>query len=294
MKGWYMVAFARNVAEDLTAANIGPHRLILVREAGRLRAFNATCPHRGANLARGGRLHEGSIVCPFHGYRIQLGDIGPGLCVSEHPVLDIGGMIFVRLSSGNDNGWVRYLECLENENLIINGFEMSVRAPMETVTENAFDRRHFRAVHGVETTDFVVETTEYGGLIVESVFYLPTSETRAEKASVILVPYRALVVSPGLVAVELGGPAPYTVITGATDMPTGGCDIRLSLALPKTAPKTGWQAGYYDSLLQHSRRGLEEDRTIWENLSPLIQPHWMPDDHASRKFFNFCEQHRDG
>ena len=289
MKGWYLLAFEHNVDRDLTPACVGDRRLVLVRQDGRLRVFDATCPHRGAHLAYGGRLCDDVIVCPFHGYSIRMGDDdGRQFSVREYTVSTIGGMVFVRLSEEHDNGWIDHLEDLERTHFIVNGFEMPVRAPMETVIENAFDQRHFHSVHGIRTDAFMVRTSEHGALIVESTFYVPTRRGSVEPA-----PYRAFVVSPGLVAVELRGPSPYTVITGATETPAGGCVIRLSLAFPKAGSTTPPPAAACERLLEHSRRGLEEDRVVWENLSTSIQPRWMPEDRPSQQFLEFCQKHRE-
>jgi 3-ketosteroid 9alpha-monooxygenase subunit A len=99
MKGWFMVAFLRDLAGDVTPVEIGRHRLMIVRRNGTLRAFNATCPHRGALLACGGRLvGDDYIQCPFHGYPVQLGgESATTLRVAEHAVLSLGGMVFIRI-----------------------------------------------------------------------------------------------------------------------------------------------------------------------------------------------------
>jgi nitrite reductase/ring-hydroxylating ferredoxin subunit len=294
IKGWYLIAFERDVVGELTPTYIGHQRLVLVREKGRLRAFDATCPHRGAHLAYGGRLCEGVIICPFHGHRILLGnDRSERFSVSEYLVSSAGGMVFVRLSPEHDNGWTRYLEQLDRDQFIVNGFEMSVHAPMETVIDNAFDRRHFGAVHGVRTDDFSVYRSEEGALIVESNMYVPAGEMAEGQRALVPAPYRAFVPSPGLAAVELRGVAPYTVITGASNSPTGGCTIRLSLAFPKAAWTTPPPAAVCEPLLHHSRRGLDADRLIWENLSTSISPRWTPEDRPSVEFLEFCRLHRD-
>jgi 3-ketosteroid 9alpha-monooxygenase subunit A len=152
MKGWFQVAFERDVVDDLTPVCIDSRRLVLVRRGGRIRAFDADCPHRGAHLGYGGRLCENAIICPFHGYRIGLGQHDrERLWISEYAVSSIAGMVFVCLSRECDNGWIHYLQDLDQEHFIINGFEIYVRTPMETVIENAFDHRHFTAVHRVRT-----------------------------------------------------------------------------------------------------------------------------------------------
>jgi len=129
-------------------------------------------------------------------------------------------------------------------------------------------------------------------LIVESNMYVPTGGVAEGQRALVPAPYRAFVPSPGLAAVELRGVAQYIVITGATNSPTGGCTIRLSLAFPKVAWITPPPAAVCEPLLQHSRRGLDADRIIWENLSKSISPRWMPEDRPSMEFFEFCKLHR--
>jgi hypothetical protein len=203
-------------------------------------------------------------------------------------------MVFVRLSQSHENGWGRQTERLLDAYHVINGFTMTVRAAMETVIENAFDRLHFRTVHGVRTDAFVVKAGELGELTVESVFHLPTPSSMGQVgAASVSAAYRAVVISPGLALVELRGASPYAVITGATALPEGGCAIRLSLALPRSRFVGEPPPSAYEGLLEHSRKGLEEDRAIWERLSPSAPPTWTIDDHASLEFLRFCEGFRD-
>ncbi len=292
-KGWYQVAFERDLVTDVIPACVGTRRLILVRKTAGVRAFDADCPHRGAHLGLGGRVVDGAIYCPFHNYRISLGCQGQGeFAVGEYPLLSAGGMVFVRLSEGHDNGWSNYVQDLVKTHHMISGFEMAIRARAETVIENAFDRRHFQAVHAVQTGAFEVREGAAGELIVESLFFIRS--VSGGKSEVTPAPYKAVVISPGVAMVQLQGAVPYTVVTGATDTADGGCTIRLTLALPRSHFPEGPPPTYYEPLLGHSRRGLEEDKAVWENLSPSIMPSWTAEDHASLSFFRFCETFTDG
>lgn len=291
-RGWYQVAFTHAVPTGLSPAHLGGRCLMLVRDGERVRAFDAACPHRGANLALSGRLDGEAVVCGFHGYSVHLGaNDGYRLGTREHACTNVGGMVFVRLSADADHGWLAHLEALVRECDIVSGFEMRVQAPAATVIENAFDRRHFAAVHGVASTPFDVGATPAGGLRVTSTFEIPVAGGARRS---VLVPYQALVFGPGLASVRLGGALPYVVVTGATPAPKGGCVIRLSLALPRQPGRDGADPAIVEPLLAHSRRGLEEDRAIWENLCPGAEPGWLPDDQASLAFLDFCRAHDDG
>jgi len=49
--------------------SVGDDELIAtVGEGGRLRVFDAFCPHQGAHLGHGGRLERDCLRCPFHGF----------------------------------------------------------------------------------------------------------------------------------------------------------------------------------------------------------------------------------
>jgi hypothetical protein len=294
MYGWYLVAFERDVRDELTPASIGSRNFVLVRRAARICAFDATCPHRGANLACGGALRGSSIICPFHGYAVGLGDQSANrFFVRECSTMCVGGMIFVRTSDSRDNGWAEFIAEIERTHFIVNGFEMPVDAPPEMVIDNAFDQRHFESVHGVRASRFLFSTSQQGALVVNGMVDVPFRDPCTRQFTVLPVPYLARIFSPGLAAVELQGPNPYTVITGATPRAKGGCTIRLNLAFPKTVWKDAPGREISMPLLDYSRRGLEADRTIWENISPSMVPQWLPEDNASLQFLEFCKAHQD-
>lgn len=287
--GWYQVAFEQDNGQDLTPVAVGATRLMLVRAAGGLRAFSADCPHRGAHLALGGKLCEGHVVCPFHGYEIGLGkESKQGFQVREYPTLMMGGMVFVRLSLTHENGLTTLLKELSANHNFVPGFEMNVRTSMEVVIENGFDQRHFVAVHGIGTDQFLVHKGQAGDLIVRSNF----RTGGRDQGRLPMVPYIANTISPGLIIVQLKGNNPYTIITGATNRPDGGCVIRLTLVLLKSLYGTPPHEEFCRSLLTHSRRGLEEDRRMWENLS-LTSPQLLTSQDAPvLEFQKFCEGFR--
>lgn len=52
---------------------------LLIRQSGRIRIFNARCPHAGQSLLRG-TIASGAIRCPGHGLRFDLSD---GHCLEQ-------------------------------------------------------------------------------------------------------------------------------------------------------------------------------------------------------------------
>src|SRR5690349_11408070 len=148
--GWHLLAFTRDLEDDITSASIGAHRLMLVRRGEDIAAFDAVCPHRGADLAYGGRLEDGVVVCPFHGHRIRLEDGGtPGYCVRPYRTLEMGGSVFVLPTEDHERGFTDFLERFTATHYFVPGFRLQAPVPPQYVIENVFDVDHFTTVHGV-------------------------------------------------------------------------------------------------------------------------------------------------
>ncbi len=79
MGDWVRVAERCALAEGkMIAVEAGGRRLVIALEGGRLRAFNALCPHASASLAEGD-LRPGRVICWLHSYRF---DLASGVCLS--------------------------------------------------------------------------------------------------------------------------------------------------------------------------------------------------------------------
>lgn len=292
-KGWYQVAFLRDLSPGLNEARIGNRPIALIVEEDEVRAFDAVCPHRGANLCRGGLLRGDAIRCPFHGLSIALrsGGGADDLTAAAWPCLSIGGLVFVRAPGGEDRGLPDRLAMLDATAWFVPGFAIELGAPAELVIENAFDALHFDVVHGIGNRPRLTPAIDGdGALSVTGDFVLPSSpwQQTPDGATEISVPYRATAYSPTLVLSEMGGDRPYAMLTAT--VPTGPrrCVIRLSLVLPASEPGTPPDAAACRYLLDGARRGLAEDRPIWEGLAdaPPFRP--VPGDAGVEAFRTFC------
>ncbi|NBB82138.1 MAG: Rieske 2Fe-2S domain-containing protein [Alphaproteobacteria bacterium] len=288
-RGWYQLAFAREVPDGVSPWRVGPRRLILVREGECIRAFDGDCPHRGADLGQGGRLDGDAVICPFHRYRIGLGQRG-GLCVAEHPVAVIGGMVLVLLGGQPAGDLVETLAALVARSVFAEALTIRVAAPMTLVIENAFDFRHFFGVHNVEMTDGAAFERPEGGLGARATLMAPYQRTPEGTwvAGPTPTPYDCIAFSPGLTLVQLGGLDPYGVITGACDRGDGTCEVRLTFALPRDSWGDAPAPERLKPLIDYSRTGLEADRTVWESIRPDTVPHWVGEDAAVRTWHAFC------
>ena len=284
-RGWYCLAFAEEVPEGLSRHDLGDIRLMILRDGERMTAYPADCPHRGAHLACGGRLEGGSVVCPYHGYRIRLDGEGM-LSLAPLQTLVTGGAVYVLLGDGPDNGWPATLARIGEAFDISPGITMHLSAPMQEVVENGFDQMHFSSVHGLSVSPFEVRDTASGALEVASSFQSPGRGGGAQAAD-----YRATLVSPGLIAVELGGDAPYGVITGAVPNGHHRSTARLSFILPRGLEPAA-RDRQSDALRLYSHRGLSDDDAVWKHVNRDRPPNWTAHDAPIRRFYAFCEKFR--
>lgn len=295
--GWYQVAFERELEGSVAAAAIGERRLLLVKEGDGWRAFDARCPHRGADLARGGQLLGGAIVCPFHGRRIGLDCAGDdGYSLRGHRTLAVGGLLFVLLGPDHENGFAELMAGLDRSHFFVPGFTIPARTASENVMENAFDRRHFRYVHGLDLTpEMALLPSRAGEMAVQGRFTTsrpnPWQVEQAGKAAPIEFGFLARVYSPALCVTELEGPGlRYIVVTAAT--PTAeGCVIRVSLAVPAGPDGAPPAEPRVRALLRDSRTSIEQDMAIWEHLPQTrADQRFTPDDDMIREYYRFCER----
>jgi 3-ketosteroid 9alpha-monooxygenase subunit A len=301
--GWYQVAFTRELKGDVSPAQIGSLPLVMVKTSAGLRAFDATCPHRGAHLGYGGELAGNTLVCPFHGHRVHLGLGARGrFAVREYPTLEIGGLAFVLLSAHHENGLTEYLRRIERSYSFTPGFLLSATVPPDYVIENAFDAAHFQAVHGITRRPALrFGESKHGELRVESVFRTnrpslwrqaaldnPTNPSRAPGVPLRFV---ARAFSPTLVATELADCTDsHVVITAATPTQGGTTQIRVSAAIGPGERTADEQLEIARRLLRDSQTAFAQDLAVWNHLIPGAAQRYAPGDTAVLRYRAFCER----
>ncbi len=296
--GWYQVAFESDLTEPLTPLYIGTRALVVAKTPQGLRTFDAACPHRGAHLAYGGRLdRNNTVVCPFHGFRIGLGRCGitsdRGFFVREYATLNLGGLVFVRLSDSHDNGFTALLRQMQATHQFVPGFTMTLKTSPEMVIENGYDAQHFKTVHGVyNQPELGLKPSEAGELRAEGFFEYPRWDEQARGTTELQrVAFIAQAISPGLIISTLQSPeSPYTVITGASPTPTHDeCRIWVSVALPVVHEGDRADSCLSDMLIARSLEGIQKDQIIWEHLVPGAPSRLTPRDGAIVQFQQFCQ-----
>ncbi|CAN5392466.1 hypothetical protein BH10PSE14_BH10PSE14_20810 [soil metagenome] len=291
-RGWYQAAFLRDLSPALNEVRIGDQPLALIVDGENVRAFDAVCPHRGANLCRGGQWLGDAVRCPFHGLRIALGDGAAGdFVATEWPCLAVGGLVFVRHPDSEDHGLTERLSHLDATAWFVPGFTIDMAAPAELVIENAFDALHFDVVHGIGNRPRLVRSDDgSGALVVVGEFVVPASpwQQAVEHIQAFAIPYCASAYSPTVVISDMGGERPYTVLTAT--VPTGSrqCTIRLSLVLPGPPDGSAPDPAACRYLLEGSRRGLAEDRVIWEAMADDPPFRTVAGDAQVEAFRAFC------
>ncbi|MDA8320354.1 MAG: Rieske 2Fe-2S domain-containing protein [Actinomycetota bacterium] len=289
-QGWYLLALAGELTEEITPLRIGSRALIAVRADDRVRVFDGICPHRGASLGHGGELLPGPAVrCPFHGRRIGLGDgVGAGRwSVRELPSVDAGGAVFVRLTDApdGDRGFGLVLKTVLASRRIVPACTVQVSVPAEYVIENAFDLDHFPSVHLVSRVvgqSFGLGDEGELGISTEFVTHAPPWERSADGSY--RSRFHARAFSPSLVVTELGQPGlAHYVFTGATAVSGTSCVVRIAFGVE---PDTS--AAVLDELISGARRAIEQDRAVWEHLDLDAPVSLAGRDASVLAFQHFC------
>ena len=295
--GWFKIAFERELEDELTTVRVGERRLLCVRTPDGLRVVDAVCPHRGADLGVNGRLDGDAVICGYHGHRIPIAPrLGGARCPRSHPSLARGGILFARIGEVEDGDFPGFLRALHETHHLVPGFTKSIRVAPELVIENAFDAAHFEPVHGVEDVEAEPPRVEEGVFTARTTLFVRPTQWQGESggsapASRVRVPLFARAFSPNLTvtAIAPGGDHPHYVIAGAVPEPDGSCTIRLSLALARRAGESEPDMEMAELLLDFESMGLEQDRPVWESLTP-VEPGWVPGDATVLAYRKFCER----
>ncbi|HEY1916264.1 MAG TPA: Rieske 2Fe-2S domain-containing protein [Streptosporangiaceae bacterium] len=262
--GWRLLAFGDELAEPVTGLSLGSRALVAVRDQGRIRVFDGTCPHRGAHLGYGGCLTDGpGIICPFHGKWIGLGEQAGSLSVREHEVIDGGGAVFVRLTDvpARDHGFAGAIGGILPTHELSGAVTLAVRVPPELIIENAFDFAHFPTVHLTSRLARPeVKLGDDGELSIMTSFRTGAPAWEAAEGD-FTSRFHARAFNPGLVVTELGPPgASNFVVTGATAA-EGGCLARIAVAVRRTAAD-----GTAAALIEGAKLAFEQDLLVWNHL----------------------------
>jgi len=225
--------------------SLASRALVAVRDQGKVRVFDGTCPHRGAHLGHGGRLIEGQrIRCPFHGKSIGLGAGNGDLSVREHDVIDCGAVVFVKLSDipARDHGFEEAVRALLDTHALVPALTERAAVPPELIIENAFDFAHFPTVHLISRLARPrVWLGDDAELNITTAFRTRTPAWESAELD-FTSHFHARAFSPNLVVTELGSTVSSNfVITGAIPA-AGGYAAASPGGRPPGTPAGGYAA----------------------------------------------------
>ena len=297
--GWFKICFERELEKELTTVIVGDRRLLCVKRPDGIEVFDAVCPHRGADLGVNSRLDGDSVVCGYHAYHISLGvEDGRPLCVRRYRSMVLGGLVFALIGDFQEGEFPHFIDELHKTHHLVPGFSTSIKVAPELVIENAFDAAHFPPVHDVRKITQEKPFLEKGVFTARTTLFVAPSMWQGgadvgDDDVRIEVPLFARAFSPNLTvtAIAPGGEHPHYVIAGAVPQSNGDCTIRLSVALERQPGDEGPNMDVAKLLLQFENMGLEQDRPVWENLTP-VDYNWLSQDSTIVDYRRFCDGFR--
>lgn len=294
--GWYQIAFEHELEGDLTSVSVGGRRLIVARIGDSREVFDATCPHRGFDLGKGGTFVGDRVVkCPFHGNLIGLGrQTEGGYCVREYRSISFAGLIIAMFGEFEDGTLPAMLERIGRTHKVFPGFQTPIKAEPELLMENPFDWSHFVNVHHLLGAAHSEAEVEDGVLTTTTRLKARPSawEGSDDGAPVIEVPMVARMYGPSFSIIEIAssGDHPHYVIGSAVPQHDGSSILRLSVALPRGRDGSDPSAELADILIRFEKKGLEQDRAMWENLDLSMRPKLTHEDRGIVAYQKFCKR----
>jgi 3-ketosteroid 9alpha-monooxygenase subunit A len=229
-------------------------------------------------------------VCPFHGRRIGIGASSlQSFHVHEYPTLTLSGMVFARYGD-HDCGFLAFMQELDRTYHFLPGPVLHTKARPDLVIENAFDRLHFRAVHGVNS-ELDLRATEgpAGELVVDATFVTGVSSwQRGSTNDCVSTDFRAHIFSPQVCVTFLRANRQRVVtITGATASERDTI-IRVAVGVP--IPDEGSpREDILRLLLRDTSDALRQDLDIWDRVLPDARQELIEgDDDLVALFHRFC------
>jgi phenylpropionate dioxygenase-like ring-hydroxylating dioxygenase large terminal subunit len=273
--GWFAVAASDDVPEgQVTALQCLDRELVAFRgEDGRVRVFDAYCPHLGAHLGVGGRVCGDGIVCPFHGWRFdgdgRLAEVPrlerrpPRIAARTWEVRERNGRVFVwhhaagappsyDIASYRGEGtWTPWR---------VDTYR--VRTHVQELSENIIDQSHFYEVHDMVPPDDERLDVSFDGhtmVVDQNIKVTAISEDGVE------VRTRTTVCGPGIVAVEVRE-GPLDMLTYITQTPVDEETTEITICFSmKALDDEKATASIAELNAQITNLQFTQDIPIWEN-----------------------------
>lgn len=295
--GWHQIGVVSQFTRPLAGVRVGGRMLLVVQMNDRSYVYEGSCPHRGAQLSLGELVGNDCVRCPFHGYSIRLGGaVSDAFAVRDFRVTEFGDSMFILPSSNCDTGLDAALERLRTSHQVTDVLHYNVATPPEMIIENAFDRRHFQSVHGINgDVGLRLERSLGRELVVGASFRTAASEWQAAmtSGSLCVTHFVARVFSPNICLTELSvGNSSVLVLTAASlDARGNQSSVWISIAWDIRATHgSPLHERSRRSFLEQSKKSFEQDILMWETLDTTIDPRFTADDDLVVVFREWCRQ----
>jgi phenylpropionate dioxygenase-like ring-hydroxylating dioxygenase large terminal subunit len=273
--GWFSVGASEDVGVgEVATVHYLDRELVAFRgEGGRVRVFDAHCPHLGAHLGFGGRVCDDDIVCPFHGWRfdgdgrvveVPRLDRPPRVSARAWDVRELNGRIFVWYhAAGEPPSYDVMPYCDDGTSWTpwqVNTYR--VRIHLQDLTENIIDRSHFYEVHDMlppEDDRYEVSFKDTTMIVDQSIKITAVAQEGIEVAT------RTTVAGPGIVAVEVRE-GPLDMLTYITQTPVDAETVEITILFSMRAldDETA-TASIADLNARLTNEQFLQDIPIWEN-----------------------------
>ena len=161
---WYPVSWSRKVTKKPIQVTVCGEKIMLIREAGTVRALHDRCPHRGVPLSHEMASQEfaGTWTCCYHGWTFDLetgvlvaaitdGPDSPicgKVAVKTYPVQERLGLVFLWMGDGEPAPIEQDIpEELLDEHAIVHGRITKRPGNWRFGAENGFDDGHAKYLH---------------------------------------------------------------------------------------------------------------------------------------------------
>jgi phenylpropionate dioxygenase-like ring-hydroxylating dioxygenase large terminal subunit len=295
--GWFAVAYSDELAPSaIVPIHYFGKELVLFRTAqGQAVVLDAYCPHLGANLGDGGEVAGETIRCPFHAWcfdqrgacvEVPYAARLPRAQVRSWPVCERNGFILVHhhpagelptfeipsLPEFGSSDWTPYARR-----------RWRIRTDVREMTENAFDRAHFRYLHHLKNLPeprIVFEGPR---------FHIEVRTEMQTDFGVIDGTLEMRSAGPGFGTGRFRGLIETLLISTVTPIDDEYVDARFTFTVRKL-PDEGATRLVGDSLIAELSHQVEQDIRIWEKKVYCERPVLCREDSAIAAFRTWSKQ----
>jgi nitrite reductase/ring-hydroxylating ferredoxin subunit len=328
--GWFFVCHASALAGSRIFSRqfMGEEIIAHRDQSGRVRVFDAHCPHLGAHLGRTGAVEAGQIKCRFHGLafdgsgrcvRTPAGSPSRPIALRAWPSIERNGFIFAyheknRSKAASSPSWT-IPELADGDYGDLTTRSLRVRSHPQEMSENTVDLTHFGEVHGFREIR-VIEPLRWKGPHLTCAYHIQVGNPVLEACGLALrVEFRLAKWGLGYSLAEIEWPElGLSARQHVFATPLDGEWVELNLALATRCSRTPSLAGAPKRALRplapllsatgariltrlassvfmwQFQREIRKDMVFWESKRYLTHPALDASDGPIGEFRRYCRQ----